>query len=109
MPSPDTLRGMEDAWIDNNNGGGGAGGMAAGGGGGAAGDGEDVGDDGQGMAGLVDTMVKGMVMGFMFPLGSIGWMMREEGLWSRRLKVFASFGFLLSFAIGLIRAMSGEN
>ncbi|KAH8907027.1 hypothetical protein BR93DRAFT_927877, partial [Coniochaeta sp. PMI_546] len=108
MPSPDTLRGMEDAWIDNNNGNPAA--MGGGQGGGAGwGDEEGVGDEtGAGVAGLLDTLVKGMFVGFMFPLGSVGWLIREEGLWSRRWQVFASFGFVFSFTIGLIRALSGD-
>ncbi|OIW27252.1 hypothetical protein CONLIGDRAFT_704941 [Coniochaeta ligniaria NRRL 30616] len=116
MPDPDTLRGMEDAWIDNNNGGpgaamGGGGGGQGGGGGAGWGDEEGVGGDemGAGVAGLLDTLVKGMFVGFMFPLGSVGWLIREEGLWSRRWQVFASFGFLFSFFIGLIRALSGDS
>jgi len=113
MPSPDTLRGMEDAWIDNNNTGGppGMGGGSGGqGGGGGWGDEEGGGDDmAAGLGGLLDTLVKGMFVGFMFPLGSVGWLIREEGLWSRRWQVFASFGVVFSFTIGLIRALSGDN
>jgi hypothetical protein len=112
MPSPDTMRGMEDAWIDNNNnnGGPGAGGGAGGQGVGAGwGDEEGAGDDTtSGVAGLLDTLVKGMFVGFMFPLASVGWLMREEGLWSRRWQVFAGFGFMFSFTIGLIRALGSE-
>lgn len=109
MPSPDTLREMEDAWIDNNNGPPAAGGAGAGGG---AGWGDEEGaldENGAGVAGLLDTLVKGMFVGFMFPLGSVGWLIREEGLWSRRWQVFASFGFVFSFFIGLIRALNGDN
>lgn len=109
MPSPDTLRGMEDAWIDNNNGNPAMGGGAQGGPGGW-GDEEGVGDEtGAGVAGLLDTLVKGMFVGFMFPLGSVGWLIREEGLWSRRWQVFASFGVVFSFTIGLIRALGGDK
>jgi hypothetical protein len=91
---------MEDAWLESN---------ATPGGGQTvvAGEVEEMGDE-QGMAGLLDTLVKAMCVGFMFPLGSVMWLIREEGMWSRRWQVFASFGFLLSFAIGLIRAMTGE-
>ncbi|KAB5582457.1 DUF2407 C-terminal domain-containing protein [Coniochaeta sp. 2T2.1] len=108
MPDTDTLRAMEDAWIDNNNG------NPAAAGGGAQGQGwgdeEAVTEEtGAGVAGLLDTLVKGMFVGFMFPLGSVGWLIREEGLWSRRWQVFASFGFLFSFSIGLIRALGGDN
>jgi hypothetical protein len=100
---------MEDAWIDNNSGGGNAGNMGGGGGGAGWGDEEGLGDEGGGVAGLLDTMVKGMFVGFMFPLGSVGWLIREEGLWSRRWQVFASFGVVFSFAIGLIRALSSDQ
>lgn len=109
MPSPDALRGMEDAWIDDNNGN--AGGTGGGGGGGGAGwgDEEGQGDEmGAGVAGLLDTLVKGMFVGFMFPLGTLGWLIREEGMWSRRWQAFASFGVIFSFSIGLIRALTGD-
>ncbi|KAL8407748.1 hypothetical protein RB594_006546 [Gaeumannomyces avenae] len=111
MPSPDALRSMEDAWMDNNNGGntqpgGGAYGGADGeGGGGGGGDGGDE----LGLNGVVDVLLRGMLIGFVWPLGSFGWLIREEGLYSRRWKVFVSFGFVLSLTIGMIRSISGEN
>lgn len=109
MPSPDTMRGMEDAWIDNNDAGTGRGGGGSGAGGGTGDDGAADADEGFGLVGLVDVLVKGMVVGFLFPLGSVGWLIREEGLWSSRWQVFVSFGFILSLTIGLIRAISGDN
>jgi hypothetical protein len=109
MPSPDTMRSMEDAWIDNNAGLPGAGG----GGGGGPGAGDEgtsgPGDDAVGVSGLLDVLVKGMVIGFMWPLGTVGWLIREEALLSRRSQVFAFFGFILSLTIGTIRALSGER
>lgn len=166
MPSPDTLRGMEDAWLDSNVssgaggtsgnggggggggagadggggggggggwggvggaifgggtngtgrwgglwGGGGGGGVAAGGGAGAGGDGENMADSGEefGLAGLVDVMIRGMMIGFLWPLASMAWLTREEDLWSRRWQVFVTFGFLLSLTIGLIRGGTKEE
>ncbi|KAL5911280.1 hypothetical protein ACKVV7_009867 [Pyricularia oryzae] len=111
MPSPDTLRSMEDAWMDNNQGtGGGGGGMGSYGGGGDADGlaGADGGDE-VGINGFVDVMLRGMLIGFVWPLGAFGWLVREEGLYSRRWKVFISFGCLLSLIIGLIRSISGEH
>ncbi|KAL8380795.1 hypothetical protein RB595_005199 [Gaeumannomyces hyphopodioides] len=112
MPSPDALRSMEDAWMDGNHnsnsqpGPGGAYGGADGeGGGGGGGDGGDE----QGLNGVVDVLLRGMLIGFVWPLGSFGWLIREEGLYSRRWKVFISFGFVLSLTIGMIRSISGEN
>ncbi|KAK2072570.1 hypothetical protein P8C59_006917 [Phyllachora maydis] len=110
MPSPDSLRLMEDAWIDNNNGGGSA--FASGGTGGFVGEGADGGEvagDEAGMVGLLDVMVKGMLIGFMFPLGTAGWLIRQEAMWSRRWRLFATLGFILSLTIGLIRTLSGDK
>jgi hypothetical protein len=102
MPSPDTLRSMEDAWIDNN-----GGGAVPGGGGDGSG---DNGDDGFGVAnGVLDVLLQGMIIGFFWPLGSMSWLIRESGLWSKRWQVCVSFGLILSIAIGIIKAMSGEN
>lgn len=108
LPSPDTLRGMEDAWIDNNNdaapfvGGGAvpAGGdeaeaVAAG-----AGGGEEF-----GVAGVLDILLKGMFIGFVWPLGAIGWLVRDEEKIPKRMRVFVYFGFVLSLLIGTIRAI----
>lgn len=115
MPSPDTLRGLEDAWIDDNNGAGavghpsrgGSGGGWWGGGGSGGDEGGDGGEDGVGISGLLDILLRGMMIGFLWPLGSFGWLVREEGIWSRRWQVFVSLGCILSLTIGMIRAISG--
>lgn len=112
MPSPDTLRNMEDAWMDNNQGAAaGSGGGAGGYGGGGDSDGAAGADGGDevGINGFVDVMLRGMFIGFVWPLGAFGWLVREEGLYSRRWKVFISFGCLLSLIIGLLRSVSGEH
>ncbi|POS79947.1 hypothetical protein DHEL01_v201655 [Diaporthe helianthi] len=103
LPSPDTLRGMEDAWIDNNNDAapavmptGGDEAEAA-----AAGGGEE-----SGMAGVLDILLKGMFIGFVWPLGAIGWLVRDEEKIPKRMRVFVYFGFVLSLLIGTIRAIN---
>ena len=105
MPSPDTLRNMEDMWIDNND----SGGLGGGGGSGGGTGGEDEGGEEFGINGLLDVLVKGMFVGFLFPLGTVGWLIREEDLWSRRWQVFATFGFVVSLTIGMIKALSGDK
>lgn len=106
LPSPDTLRGMEDAWIDNNNDAGGPGAPAATPAGGdegeavAAGGGEEF-----GVAGVLDILLKGMFIGFIWPLGAIGWLVRDEEKIPKRMRVFVYFGFVLSLLIGTIRAI----
>lgn len=104
MPSPDGLRRMEDSWIDSN---------ATGTAGTATNTtGEDGGapaDEETGLNAVVEGMVKGMFIGFVFPLGAVGWLLREEGVWPRRVQVFVSLGVLLSVAVGMIRGLAGEG
>ncbi|CAK7219367.1 hypothetical protein SCUCBS95973_003798 [Sporothrix curviconia] len=115
MPSPDSLRTMEDNWLDNNQGGGpGGGGGGAAGFGGAGGAGGPAGDDGNplpedtGLPGMLDIMVRAMVIGFVFPLGSMSWLMREEGLWTPRWRMFVSMGVVVSLMIGSVKTLAGE-
>lgn len=108
MPSPDTLRSMEDAWIDNNHGGVGGPGMVE------SDDGsglvpESIGAETDGFNGMVDTLVKGMFIGFVFPLGAIAWLLREEGMLSKRWRVSIAFGVVFGFGIGLLRVFSSDQ
>jgi hypothetical protein len=96
MPSPSTLRRMEDAWIDDNAGNTGAG---------AGEGGFDFGDDGLG-GGQLDDLLWGNIMGFLWPLGCVGWMMREGGVWSGRRQIAVFTGFVLSLTFGMLRVVS---
>ncbi|RKF62877.1 DSC E3 ubiquitin ligase complex subunit 3 [Erysiphe neolycopersici] len=93
MPSPSTLLRMEDAWIDDNSGNG------------AGSSGFDFGDDGLG-GGAIDDILWGNIIGFFWPLGCIGFLMRESGVWSRRRKVAIFTGFILNMAFGILKVMS---
>jgi hypothetical protein len=96
MPSPDTLLRMEDAWIDDNAGNAGAG---------AGNGGFDFGEDGLG-SGALDDLLWGNIMGFLWPLGCIGWLIREGGVWSRRRQIAVFTGFVLSLTFGMLRVVS---
>ncbi|PMD23858.1 hypothetical protein NA56DRAFT_567801 [Hyaloscypha hepaticicola] len=96
MPSPNTLLRMEDAWIDDNAGNAGAG---------AGNGGFDFGDDGLG-GGALDDLLWGNIMGFLWPLGCIGWLIREGGVWSRRRQIAVFTGFVLSITFGMLRVAS---
>ncbi|KAI1279810.1 DUF2407 C-terminal domain-containing protein [Xylaria sp. FL0933] len=113
LPSPDSFRRMEDAWIDDNgaampaatsgaDGGGGGGGMLGMGGGG--GDSDEV-----GLVGIVDVLIRGVITGFIWPLGSAGWLIREEGMASERWRFMVGIGVMFGVLIGFIRAISGDN
>ncbi|KAI1388227.1 DUF2407 C-terminal domain-containing protein [Hypoxylon trugodes] len=104
LPSPDSFRRMEDAWIDDN---------------GAAaapttatttatfGGGTD--SDEVGLVALVDVMIRGVLTGFVWPLGSAGWLVREEGMASGRWRFMVGVGVVFSLLIGIIRSISGEK
>ncbi|KAG9242219.1 DUF2407 C-terminal domain-containing protein [Calycina marina] len=96
MPSPSTLRRMEDAWIDNN---------AGNTGGGTEEDGFDFGDDSLGGSAL-DDLLWGNILGFLWPLGCVGWVMREGGVLSRRRQIAVFTGFVLSMTFGMLRVIS---
>ena len=97
MPSPDALRTMEDAWMDSN---------------GPAGPSEDAfGEDAAsgGIGALLDVFLQGIATGFFLPVGSLVWLLREEGLWSRRRQVAVVFGVVVGVVVGLFRVISGEG
>ncbi|KAM7192851.1 DUF2407 C-terminal domain containing protein [Naviculisporaceae sp. PSN 640] len=111
MPSPDTLLRMEDAWIDTN-----APGAAGGGGGG--GDSWDSGvdvnegmpeDDDGSLAQVSDQLIVGMMIGFFFPMGAIGWVLREPGMLAKRWLTFILLGVALSILMGSVRVLMGGD
>lgn len=94
MPSPTSLRRMEDAWIDE-------GADGAGGGGGGHGRME--------VEGELDDFFWGTLMGFLWPLGMLGWGGRdgpEGGMWSERRKMAVWTGVMISLGFGIVREMS---
>ncbi|CCU77195.1 unnamed protein product [Blumeria hordei] len=93
MPSPDTLLQIEDAWIDDNSGNN------------PSTSGFDFGDDSLG-SGAIDDILWGNLIGFFWPLGCMGFLMRESGLWSRRRQIAVFTGFILSIAFGILRILS---
>ena len=95
-PSPDTLRSLEDAWIDSN-----------------AGQqvprsGHDDADDPSGLAHGLDVLIRAMMIGFFFPLGSLTWALRQEGIWGDRWQIFVAAGVVLSVTTGIVMSISGD-
>lgn len=85
MPSGAALRALEDAWLDASPS--------------QAGGGEVEATD---EAGLED-MLWGNLMGFFWPVAAVIWLLREEGVWSRRRQVAVLSGMLVNLTFGFLR------
>ncbi|KAI1634694.1 DUF2407 C-terminal domain-containing protein [Biscogniauxia mediterranea] len=114
LPSPDGFRRLEDAWIDGN----GSSSLASGGlgtsssslsNGEMGGGGGTDSDEEVGLVAMVDVLIRGVVTGFVWPLGSAGWLVREEGMASGRWRFMVGVGVLFSVLLGMIRAISGDK
>lgn len=95
MPSPNTLRAMEDQWLDNSSsnlsltqGDEGLSGIDAG---------EDSG------RGALDDMIWGTTIGFFWPIGCLIWGIREDGIFSPRRKIAIVIGVVLNLGLGFVR------
>ena len=94
MPTAAELRLLEDRWIDDS-----AAGPTPSG---AFGDAAVV-DAGLAPGSGLDDMLWGNVLGFFWPLGAIVWLLREEGIWSRRRQMAVYTGILVNVAFSVLR------
>ncbi|KAL8915095.1 MAG: hypothetical protein Q9171_000398 [Xanthocarpia ochracea] len=108
MPSPSAMRRLEDRWLDTS-------GPASssntanaleGASGTTGGDDDDDDDDDDGRGALEDILW-GNLMGFFWPVGAAMWLVREQGIWSKRRQVAVGTGFLVNLAIGVMKMGSG--
>ena len=93
MPTGDDLRALEDRWLDSEAG-------TATAAGGSSGDGE--GGFGAEDGGLED-MLWGNIMGFFWPIAAVCWLLREEGVWTRRRQIAVLSGMLVNLTFGFLR------
>jgi hypothetical protein len=103
MPSPAQIRILEDRWLDSSANDpsaslSGPSGDTAGG----------TGEAGWGAGfaveeGGLDDMLYGYLTGFFFPLGSLVWGFREEGVWTRRRQVAVVMGVVINAVFGFMR------
>jgi len=93
MPTGDELRALEDRWLDSD-----AGVNVGTGAGSGNGDGGFGAEDG----GLED-MLWGNIMGFFWPIAAVCWLVREEGVWSRRRQIAVLSGMLVNLTFGFLR------
>lgn len=100
MPTPQQMRLLEDRWLDSS-----ANDPSASLTGSADGATGDAGW-GAGFAveeGGLDDMLWGYMTGFFWPLGSLVWGFREEGVWTRRRQVAVVMGVLINTIFGFMR------
>jgi iron-sulfur cluster assembly 1 len=112
MPSPSTLRAMEDQWLDssfsattgtvvNSN-------PNADGTGTAGGGGDNLpllpgASDEESEANSLDDMLWGTAMGFFWPVGCLWWAVREDGVWSGRRRMAVVIGAVLNLGVAFVR------
>ncbi|KAK4635039.1 DSC E3 ubiquitin ligase complex subunit 3 [Fulvia fulva] len=94
MPTGPDLLALEERWLDNTSN------PSAGGGDG------DTGGFGSEDAGGLEDMLYGNLIGFFWPIGAMCWLMREEGVWTRRRQVAVLSGFLVNITFGFLRVMN---
>ncbi len=95
MPSAAELHTLEDRWIDDSTSPNGTGG----------GDGIDMNDGfgGDGEGGGLEDLLWGNVIGFFWPLGAVVWLLREEGVWSKRRQIAVFTGMMVNVAFSVLR------
>lgn len=101
MPSPNTMRDMEDQWLDNSDAGGAANTTSA-----LAGSAEGaplLQSNEETEGGALDDMIYGTAMGFFWPLGCLMWAQRESGIWSARRRMAVVVGVVLNVGMGFVR------
>ncbi|KAL6717415.1 hypothetical protein ACLMJK_005330 [Lecanora helva] len=89
MPTASEMRLLEERWLDAStplNGSGGA----------------DLGTEDD-LGGGLEDMLWGNLMGFFWAVGAIVWLVREEGVWSKRRQVGVVTGVLVNIAFCLLR------
>ncbi|KAI9874145.1 MAG: hypothetical protein M1830_010141 [Pleopsidium flavum] len=100
MPSASELRTLEDRWIDDSTSPNTTG--TANTNAGDANDGFGGFGDGEGL----EDLLWGNVMGFFWPVGAVVWLLREEGVWSKRRQIAVFTGLLVNVAFSVLRVTS---
>ncbi|KAI4235276.1 MAG: hypothetical protein LQ349_003265 [Xanthoria aureola] len=89
MPSPSTMRRLEERWLDS-----------------SSFSGYENEEDDDDDRGALDDMLWGTVTGFFWPVGAAMWLIREEGVWSKRRQMAAVTGVLVNLAVGAMKMSS---
>lgn len=90
MPQGAALLALEEAWLNSTSTN-------------TASDSPEAGGFGSEDAGGLEDMLYGNLIGFFWPVGAMGWVMREEGVWTRRRQIAVLGGFLVNLTFGFLR------
>ncbi|KAK6415626.1 hypothetical protein LTR81_010774 [Elasticomyces elasticus] len=93
MPSGPELLALEESWLDNGST------PSTDADGTPGGFGEDD-------PGGLEDMLRGNMIGFFWPIGAMGFLMREEGVWSRRKQIAVLSGFVINLTFGLLKMLN---
>lgn len=93
MPTGQELIALEETWLDN-------------GSNPATNATQDIGTFGSEDAGGLEDLLYGNLIGFFWPIGGMFWLMKEEGVWSRRRQICVLSGFLVNLTLGITRIAS---
>lgn len=93
MPTGSDLLALEERWLDNTTNPSTAGA-------------EDTGGFGAEDAGGLEDMLWGNLIGFFWPVGAMFWLMREDGVWTKRRQIAVLSGFLVNLCFGFLRVMN---
>lgn len=98
MPSPNTLRALEDQWLDSSN----ANSSLVALDDVSGNSGTTTGED-DGGRGALDDMLWGTTVGFFWPVACFIWGLREDGIFSPRRKIAIIVGIVLNLGLGFVR------
>lgn len=89
MPSHSELLILEERWLEQN----------------STSAGAVVGDVEGGDGGALEDVLWGSVMGFFWAVGAVAWLVREEGVWSRRRSAAVIVGVSINLAVCALRGL----
>ncbi|TKA63433.1 hypothetical protein B0A49_03106 [Cryomyces minteri] len=99
LPNGTALRALEDRWLDSSS-------VEGGSGGGATGSGDEGAGGFTAEDGGLEDMLWGNVMGYFWPIGAVCWLLREEGVWTKRRQIAVATVMIVNLTFGFLRMTS---
>ncbi|KAL8811814.1 MAG: hypothetical protein Q9223_003273, partial [Gallowayella weberi] len=102
MPSPAAMRRLEERWLDSS-GPSNSNPYAAVEDGARRNDGIEDEEDDDDERGALEDLLWGNLMGFFWPVGAALWLVREDGVWSKRRQMSVVTGVMMNMVFGGLR------